>query len=268
MAQNASQQDQDVRTAPTAITAACESIVADYHAGDGTRGEAVNRLGVAIAGAPGGILGNPGALQAHLAFLDEWDRNRASVAAQTGGMGQDDSWTINGSWGDNRDRGSEPQDDEYRHGELHPTFRDLRGIAGCEPDNDPPTPALFVRSGRWNDVDPGDYAWNWRSTGDPLKWTMLEPLMRRTQLLRAVYAKVPKQVVASVLKQYDKPDFPLSLWKTILLKLEKLHGESFTLEATKSDNYSIGEGIELEVKDDGGGAKNIRDFGTWSILWD
>ena len=118
--------------------------------------------------------------------------------------------------------------------------------------------------------DPGDYAWNWRSAGDPLKWTVLEPLTRRTQLLRAVYAKDPKQAVAGVLEQYDKPDFPPSLWKTVLLELEKLHGESFTLEATKSDNYSIREGIELEVKDGGGGAKSktIGDFGTWSILWD
>ena len=268
MTQNASQQDQDVGTAPTAITAACESIVADYHAGDGTRGEAIDHLGVAIAGVPGGILGNPGALQVHLAFLNEWDCDRASAAAQTGGMGQDDSRTIDGSRGNNRDRGSEPQDDEYRHGKLRPTFRDLRGIAGCEPDNDPPTPAPFVRSGRWNDVDPGDYAWNWRSARDPLKWTVLEPLTCRTQLLWAVYAKDPKQAVAGVLEQYDKPDFPPSLWKTVLLELKKLHGESFTLEATKSDNYLIREGIELEVKDDGGGAKTIGDFSTWSILWD
>ena len=74
--------------------------------------------------------------------------------------------------------------------------------------------------------------------------------------------------ITGVLEQYDKPDFPPSLWKTILLELKKLHGESFTLEATKSDNYSIGEGIELEVKDNGGGAKSktIGDFSTWSIL--
>jgi hypothetical protein len=89
-----------------------------------------------------------------------------------------------------------------------------------------------------------------------------------------VYARDPKQAVASVLEQFDKPVFPQSLWKTILLNdfldFEKLHGESFALESTKVDSYSLGDKLEIEILDGGGGGKSkaVRDFGTWTVLWD
>jgi len=92
--------------------------------------------------------------------------------------------------------------------------------------------------------------------------------------MRGVYAKDPKQAVASVLIQYDKPDFPPSLWKTVLLndflELEKLYGETFALEATKPDTYSLGDKLEIEIQDSGGQAKSktIGEFGTWTVLWD
>jgi len=77
---------QNVGTAPTDITSSCEEVVVAYRAGNLTRSVAVDRLGSSIAAAPGGIGGNPGALQAHLASLDEWDRERVVAAAR--GIGE------------------------------------------------------------------------------------------------------------------------------------------------------------------------------------
>ena len=180
---------QNVGTAPVVITASCEEVIAAYRAGNLSRTIAVDRLGSTIAAAPGGIGGNPGALQAHLASLDEWDRERIIAAA----------------------RGADRTGDEQNQS-------DEVGAERCaRPDRDALIP---TRASRWNDVDPGDYAWNWRSRGMPHKWGLLQPLTRRTQEMRGVYAKDPKQAVASVLVQYDKPDSPPCLWKTVLLKHE------------------------------------------------
>ena len=76
----------NVGSAPVDITAACKEIVVAYRTGNLTRSAAVDRLGTSIAAAPGGIGGNPGALQAHLASLDEWDRERIVAAAR--GIGE------------------------------------------------------------------------------------------------------------------------------------------------------------------------------------
>ena len=264
---------QDVGTAPVAITASCEEVIAAYRAGNLSRTLAVDRLGSTIAAAPGGIGGNPGALQAHLAALDEWDRERIVAAGRGAGRA-----------GSERDRTDEDEIGERSHSDRHPEGSGGRapgpGIAAFHGIYTPlqrsatPTPLEPARASRWNDVDPSDYAWNWKVKGMPPKWALLEPLTRRTQEMRGLYAKDPKQAVASVLIQYDKPDFPPCLWKTVLLndflELEKLYGETFALEATKPDAYSLGDKLEIEIQDSGGRAKSktIGEFGTWTVLWD
>ena len=102
----------------------------------------------------------------------------------------------------------------------------------------------------------------------------LEPLMRQMQEMHGVYAKDPKQAVVSILLQYNKPNFPPCLWKTILLNdylnFKKLHRETFSLEATMPDAYSLGDKLEIKIQNSGGRvkSKSIRDFGTWTVLWD
>lgn len=257
---------QDVGTAPVAITTQCEEVIAQYRSGNLNRAESIDRLGSIISAAPGGIGGNPGALHAHLASLDDWDRERAVAAARGGeARGHEEG---RGSEGIGRDTSpmapqNDPGDTSLFQGILAP-FRESRA----------PTPAEPTRTARWNEVNPADYAWNWKVVGTPLKWRSVEPLTRRTQLLRGVYARDPKQAISSLLDQYDKPSFPPSLWKTVLLheflELEKLYGETFTLEATKPDTYSLGPKVEIEIQDSGGGAKSkaVKDFGIWATLWD
>lgn len=114
------------------------------------------------------------------------------------------------------------------------------------------TPPEPTQSTQWNKINPADYVWSWRVEGMPLKWRSLEPLTWWTQLLWGVYARDPKQAIASLLDQYDKPSFPPSLWKTVLLNkflnLEKLYGETFTLKATKPDTYSLRPRLKLRFK--------------------
>ena len=264
---------QNVGTAPVAITTACEEVITAYRDGNLSRAIAVDRLGSAIAGAPGGIGGNPGALQAYLASLDEWDRERIVAAARRAGRTGDSQFQTGED-----EAGQLPASDQQpgRHRErlAGPSFIEDRGIFTPLQRSGTPVPPEPTRPARWNDVDPTDYAWNWKVKGMPPKWRLLDPLTRRTQEMRGIYAKDPKQAVASVLIQYDKPDFPPCLWKTVLLNdyldLEKLYGETFTLEATKPDAYSLGDKLEIEIQDSGGGAKSkaVRDFGTWTVLWD
>jgi len=263
---------QDIRTAPIAITTSCEEVVALYRNGGLERTQAVDQLGTIIAGAPGGIGGNPGALQAHLSALYEWDREQAEAATRGGeghrAPGQASSETVA--------RGATPSRSE---GGAASANRDadisgIRGILAPFPGSEPRSPAEPARAARWNEVDPADYAWNWKVVGMPIKWRTIEPLTRQTQLLRGTYTKDPKQAIASLLDQFDKPMFPPSLWKTVLLneflELEKLYGETFTLKATKPDTYSLGPKVEIEIQESGGGAKSkaVKDFGIWASLWD
>jgi hypothetical protein len=48
------------------------------------RAEAIDKLGIIISNAPVGISRNPGALQAHLTSLKEWEHEHANAAAQGG----------------------------------------------------------------------------------------------------------------------------------------------------------------------------------------
>ena len=261
----------NVGSAPVDITAACEEIVVAYRTGNLTRSAAVDRLGTSIAAAPGGIGGNPGALQAHLASLDEWDRERIVAAARGIGEASDRPLRTDGNEG-----GPTPvrRAEQGERGVAGPSYIAPGGIFTPIRRGDTPIPPEPIRAACWNDVDPADYMWNWKLKGVPPKWRFLDPLMRRMQEMRGVYAKDPKQAVASVLLQYDKPDFPPCLWKTVLLNdyldFKKLHGETFSLEATMPDAYSLGDKLEIEIQNSGGGAKSksIRDFRTWTVLWD
>lgn len=262
---------QDVGTAPVAVTTQCEEVIAQYRGGNLNRAESIDQLGSIISAAPGGIGGNPGALHAHLASLDDWDRERAAAATRGGeargreqtrdpeGIGRDEGPTL-------------PRGREIRNDPADISL--FQGMLGPFVESRVPSPVEPARTTRWNEVNPADYAWNWRIVGMPVKWRSVNPLMRRTQLLRGVYARDPKQAIASLLDQYDKPNFPPSLWKTVLLheflELEKLYGETFTLEATKPDTYSLGPKVEIEIQESGGGAKSkaIKDFGIWATLWD
>jgi len=262
---------QDVGTAPVAITTQFEEVIAQYRGGNLSRAESVDRLGSIIFAAPGGIGGNPGALQAHLASLDDWDRERAVAAARGGEV--DGHEQNRGSEGIGRD--ASPGTPGGRGTRNDPGDASLfRGVLTPFPESRAPTPAEPTRATRWNEVSPADYAWNWKVIGIPLKWRSVEPLTRRTQLLRGVYARDPKQAIASLLDQYDKPSFPPSLRKTVLLheflELEKLYGETFTREATTPDTYSLGPKVEIEIQESGGGAKSkaVKDFGIWATLWD
>jgi hypothetical protein len=263
----------NVGSAPVSVTTACEEIVVAYRSGNLTRSAAVDRLGTSIAAAPGGIGGNPGALQAHLASLDEWDRERVVAAARGIGEASDRPLRTDEIEGVQRPFPVR-RTDRGERGEAEPNFIATGGAFSPFQRGATPVPPEPARTTRWNDVDPTDYAWNWKLKGVPHKWRLLEPLTRRTQEMRGVYAKDPKQAVASVLLQYDKPDFPPCLWKTVLLNdyldLEKLHGETFSLEATMPDAYSLGDKLEIEIQNSGGGAKSksIKDFGTWTVLWD
>jgi hypothetical protein len=274
MAQDGTRQRHSEERTPTSITISCEGVVDAYRAGNIDRAEAVDQLSTIIANAPGGIGGNPGALQAHLAPLEEWDRERADAAARGSGARQDitqDRDDVGNEYGDRevRERDRRDGDSIFRMGfsRAHDFVTPFNGSRAT-------TPAEAGRAGQWNEVDPADYAWNWKGSDPPGKWKSIEPLTRRTQQLRAIYARDPKQAMASVLEQYDKPVFPQSMWKTVLLndflEFEKLHGETFTLESTKADTYSLGDNVEIEILDSGGGAKSraVSDFGTWTVLWD
>jgi hypothetical protein len=118
MSQNEVEESQTLDSASLRVTASCEEVVEAYRTGSLERAEAIDRLGTIIANAPGGIGGNPGALHANLAGIEEWDRERAEAAERGDARGQ-------GPDGSRREgSGSPTREGETLHRDrINPTIR-------------------------------------------------------------------------------------------------------------------------------------------------